>query len=235
MSAFIDVPAPDFESSVTFWVSATGWAPSVRRGGNGEFLSLVPPDADDHLRMQRVDDRPPRVHLDLHVADPRVAADRAVTLGAVEVSDHGYVVMRSPGGLSFCLVTHPASQVAAAATWPGGSRSRIDQVCLDIPRATFDREAGFWRSMLGWSLVGSARPEFERLGRPDGQPLHVLLQRVGSDVPVRAHLDIACSSRERELLRHVGLGARVVAERDAWTVMTDPAGMTYCLTDRLPD
>jgi hypothetical protein len=234
MSAFIDVPAPDFEPSVTFCSAVSGYSPSARRGADEEFLTLVPPTGDDHLRMQRVGDGSPRIHLDLHVPDPRVSADRALALGAVEVADHGYVVMRSPGGLTYCFVSHPAALAAPPAAWPGGSRSIIDQVCLDIPRPVFDDEAAFWQSLLGWPPVGSSYAEFERLARPEGQALRVLLQRVGGDGPVRAHLDLACSSRERELLRHVGLGAHVVADREAWTVMSDPTGMAYCLTDRAP-
>lgn len=235
MSAFIDVPAPDFETSVSFWSAVSGSSPSARRGADEEFLTLVPPVGDDHLRMQRVGDASPRIHFDLHVPDPRAAADTAVSLGAVEVVDDGYVVMRSPGGLTFCFVSHPAASPAPPASWPGGGRSIIDQVCLDIPRAIFDAEASFWESVLEWPQTGSSYAEFERLVRPDGQALRVLLQRVGSDGPVRAHLDLACSMRERELLRHVGLGARVVDDRDVWTVMADPAGMAYCLTDRSPD
>ena len=235
MSAFIDVPAPDFEASVWFWSAVSGYAPSARRGDDEEFLTLVPPVGDDHLRMQRVGDAAPRIHLDVHVPDPRSAADSGLALGAVEVADHGYVVMRSPGGLTFCFVAHPATSPAPPASWPGSGRSIIDQVCLDIPRGNFDAEASFWQSLLEWSRAGSSYAEFERLVRPDGQALRVLLQRVGGDGPVRAHLDLACSMRERELLRHVGLGARVVDDRDAWTVMADPAGMAYCLTDRSPD
>jgi hypothetical protein len=234
MSAFIDVPAPDFESSVTFWSAVSGYSPSARRGPAEEFLSLVPPSGDDHLRMQRVGDASPRIHLDLHVPQPRAAADRARLLGASEIVDDGYVVMRSPGSLVFCFVRHPAAVAAAPATWPDGSRSTIDQVCLDIPRSSFDAEAAFWQSLLGWPATGSSYAEFERLVRPEGQALRVLLQRVGDEGLVRAHLDLACSSRERELLRHVGLGAHVLADHDAWTVMADPAGMAYCLTDRSP-
>lgn len=235
MSAFIDVPASGFESSVRFWSAVSGCSPSARRGAEQEFLTLVPPVGDDHLRMQRVGDASPRIHLDLHVVDPRAAADLALEVGAIEVADHGYVIMHSPGGLTFCFVSHPASDVAPAATWPDGSRSIIDQVTLDIPRVIFDDESAFWQSLLGWSPVRSPYAEFERLARPDDQALRVLLQRVGDEGPVRAHLDLACSSRERELLRHVGLGARVVADHDAWSVLSDPAGMTYCLTDRPPD
>lgn len=235
MSAFIDVPAPDFESSASFWSAVSGYSPSARRGAEEEFLTLVPPAGDDHLRMQRVGDPSPRIHLDLHVPDPRSSADRAIVLGAVEVADHNYVVMRLPGGLTFCFVSHPASEVASPRRWPDGSRSIIDQVCLDIPRSSFDAEAAFWQALLDWAPTGSTYAEFERLVRPDDQALRILLQRVGDDGPVRVHLDLACSSRERELLRHVGLGAHVVADDPAWTVMRDPAGMAYCLTDRAPD
>ena len=34
--------------------------------------------------------------------------------------------------------------------------------------------------------------------------------------------------------RHVTLGASLVREHPWWTVLTDPAGMAYCLTDRHP-
>lgn len=235
MSAFIDVPAPDFESSVSFWSAVSGCSPSTRRGSEQEFLTLVPPTGDDHLRMQRVGDGSPRIHLDLHVSDPRACADRAVSLGADEIADHGHVVMRSPGGLTFCFVDHPAAHASPPTSWPDGSRSIVDQVCLDIPKSGSDSEARFWQELLQWPHTDSSYAEFERLVRPDDQALRVLLQRTDDDGQVRAHLDLACSSRERELQRHVGLGARVVSERDRWTVLEDPVGMTYCLTDRSPD
>lgn len=235
MSAFLDVPATDFERSVTFWSAVTGYTPSSRRGTDSEFLTLVPPAGDDHLRMQRVGDGPPRIHLDLHVDEPRAAADLAVSLAASEVSDDGYVVMRSPGGLTFCFVSHPAAEAALPASWPAGSHSIVDQVCLDIPGAIFDDEAAFWQQLLGWPMTGSAYAEFERLVRPDDQALRVLLQRVADDGPVRAHLDLASSPRAVELDRHLGLGARVRGQGDRWTVLEDPSGMAYCLTDRAPE
>ncbi|PUA82314.1 VOC family protein [Nocardioides currus] len=238
LTAFLDVPPPHFEPAVDFWSAVSGWTPSARRGDDEEFLTLTPAEGDPHLKMQRVGDGAPRLHLDVHVPDPRAEADRAIGLGAVEVADQradqGYVVLRSPGGLTFCLVNHPAGTAAPAASWPGGSRSAIDQVCLDIPRETFEDEAGFWQSLLGWPRSGASLPEFDRLVRPDDQALRILMQRTGDDGPVRAHLDLACSQRDREILRHVGLGAHVVSEHSFWTVLEDPAGMHYCLTDRPP-
>ncbi len=104
-----------------------------------------------------------------------------------------------------------------------------------MPRSTYDVETGFWQELLGWDRAGSSYREFERLVRPDGQALRVLLQRLDDeDGPTRAHLDVACSSRDREVVRHASLGARVVDERDTWTVLADPSGLRYCLTDRPP-
>ncbi|KRF36830.1 VOC family protein [Nocardioides sp. Soil805] len=235
LSAFIDAPEESFEETVAFWAAVTGWAPSVRRGVHDEFLTLAPGDADDHLRMQRLASGEARIHLDVHVRDPRAAADRAVGLGAVELADDGYVVLESPGGLTFCLVTHPSSRPAPPSRWPDLSTSLVDQVCLDVPAAAYDAETGFWQELLGWQRVGSSFREFERLARPDGQALRLLLQRLDDEGgPTRAHLDLACSSRDREVVRHASLGARLVDDRESWTVMADPAGLAYCLTDRPP-
>lgn len=236
LSAFIDVPADPFEETVAFWAAVTGWSPSARRGADGEFLTLEPAgDADDHVRMQRLASGEARIHLDVHVPDPRAEADRALSLGATEVVDQGYVVLESPGGLTFCLVTHPASRPAPPSRWPDLSTSLVDQGCLDVPRSTYDVETGFWQELLGWDRAGSSYREFERLVRPDRQALRILLQRLDDeDGPTRAHLDVACSSRDREVVRHASLGARVVDERDAWTVLVDPSGLRYCLTDRPP-
>lgn len=236
ISAFLDLAPDAFERGREFWRQVTGYALSPARGEHDEFATLVPPAGDDHLRLQRLSSGRSRIHLDLHVASPRGAADRAASLGAREVADVGYVVMCSPGGLPFCFVGHPASEPAPAAEWPGGHRSAVDQVCVDIPGERFDREADFWREVTGRQLVPSpGYPEFRRLLRPDGQALHLLLQRLGEPLgDTRAHLDLATTDRAAETARHVDLGAAVVARHADWTVLTDPVGSTYCITTREP-
>ncbi len=92
----------------------------------------------------------------MHVTDPRAEADRAVALGATEVMDQGYVVLESPGGLTFCLVTHPAARPAPPSRWPDLSRSLVDQVCLDVPASSYAEETGFWQDLLGWQRTGSS-------------------------------------------------------------------------------
>lgn len=234
LTAFIDLPARSFDPAVRFWSDVTGYAVSPPRGDHGEFATLEPPDADAHLKVQRLADGGPRIHLDVHVPDPRAAARQAETLGAEVVADHGYVVVRSPGGLTACFVSHPASTVARPAEWPDG-RSMVDQVCLDVPASSHARECDFWASVLGHECVPSPTHEqFSRITVP-GQPLRVLVQRL--DEPwgeARAHLDVACDDRAGEVRRHASLGATLEAERQHWTVLRDPAGSAYCITDRSP-
>lgn len=235
ISAFIDLPADRHDAALEFWRAVTGYEVSEPRGEHGEFVTLLPPGADSHLRVQRVGDPEPRIHLDLHDVDPRALADRAVALGAHEVVDIGYVVVTSPAGLTFCCVSQPASRPAAPVDWADGGRSIVDQVCIDVPRASYDVEADFWQSLLGWERVGSGRREFERLVRPHGQTVRVLLQRLEErDGPARAHLDLGCEGREAETRRHVRLGATVSSVEEWWTVLRDPAGAAYCITDRTP-
>jgi Glyoxalase-like domain len=236
VTAFLDLPVTTHDPAVGFWREVTGYDLSAPRGDHREFATLEPPDGDAFLKVQRVLDGPGGIHLDLHSASARGLASLAVSLGAVEIADHGYVVLRSPGGLVFCCVEHPASRRPAPATWPDGSRSLVDQVCLDIPPAAFEEECAFWASLTGWSLHASpVRREFAVLARPAGQPLRFLLQRLDqSSTPVRAHLDLASDDRVAEVHRHALLGATVLADEEHWTVLRDVAGAAYCVTDRDP-
>ena len=235
VSAFLDLPAATFDRATSFWAQVTGSRLSEPRGEHREFATLVPPDGDDYLRVQRVQDGPGGIHLDLHVRDPRAAADAAATLGAEEVADRGYVVMRSPGGFTFCLVTHPASVRPKPVGHDDGTTSLVDQVCLDIPSGWYDEECAFWAALTGWEHHDVPGPEFTRLRVPAEQPLRFLLQRLReTSGRVRAHLDLAADDRAGEVRRHVGLGAALDAEGRGWTVLRDPAGAPYCVTDRDP-
>ncbi|MDT9592595.1 VOC family protein [Nocardioides zeae] len=237
VTAFVDVAEEHWDRVPAFWAAVAGQRLGPSRGEAGEFASLEPLRGHPHLKVQRVPSTS-RVHLDLHVPDPHRAAARAEQLGArVEHrSEHGFVVMRSPGGLTFCFVAHPACLRAPAATWPDGSVSAVDQVCIDAPARLHAAEAGFWAALTGWapqaSSVGSA---FSSLRRPEGQAVRLLLQQVEDDrSEVSAHLDVACSDRRAEAARHEALGAVLVAEHDRWTVLRAPDGAAYCLTDRDP-
>ncbi|WP_134764851.1 VOC family protein [Nocardioides sp. 1609] len=239
LTAFLDLAADDFERGVVFWAGVTGHEVSPSRGLHDEFATLVAADGDDHLRVQCLRAGRSGVHLDLHVTDPWTAAQRAVRLGASVVADRGHVVLESPAGLTFCLVPEPAPARlvrSAPASWPGG-RSQVDQVCLDVGPAAYDVECAFWQELTGFDPTPVDEPEFRRLDGA-GMPLRLLLQRLDEERAPGIHLDLAADDRAAEVARHLALGA-VPAPAPAgpdrgFTVLVDPAGSSYCITDRTP-
>lgn len=233
VSAFLDLAPADHQAGLDFWAAVSGSSASAARGASGEFATLVPRAGDAHLRVQRLERGPSGVHLDLHVADARAATDRAVGLGAAELADHGYVVLRSPAGLWWCFVTEQLSRPSPPAVWPGG-RSAVDQVCLDIGPSAYDAELAFWQALTGFSRTPTVPPdgEFRRLDGPGA--VRLLLQRLDDDRAPGYHLDLSADDRAAETARHVALGATVVGVHDEWTVLSDPAGSAYCVTDRRP-
>ena len=48
----------------------------------------------------------------------------------------------------------------------------------------------------------------------------------------RVHLDLASDDRAAEVARLSSLGARVLAEYEHWTTMTDPDGNEFCVSSR---
>lgn len=235
VTVFLDLAEPDHERTQRFWSAVTGYAVSPVRGDAGEFTTLVPPDGDDILRVQRLARGRSRLHLDLHVPDPHAAADRAGLLGAHVVThdERGFVVLASPAGITCCLVTHPAGARPAPARW-GAHTSLVDQVCLDVAPSAYDAEVAFWEALTGFAASATRLPELRRVVGPATQPFRFLLQRLGEERPAGAHLDLAATDRAAEVERHVGLGAHVETVRPSWTVLRDPAGLAYCVTDRDP-
>ncbi|MCL2585447.1 MAG: hypothetical protein FWE35_23655 [Streptosporangiales bacterium] len=216
LTIFLDFPPGDFERGVAFWQQVTGSGLSERRGPDGEFATLLPPDGDPYLRVQRVQDGPGGCHLDLHVDQPLDdAAAEAVALGGtVRYREAGEVIIvESPGGFAFCFVS-----------WNGEKRvpgpvaaSRVSQFCLDIPPDGFDRERGFWAKLLG---------------EPSGMPAGLIFQRRDQPAPgdrVTGHVDIGCGDQPGTVARHEAAGARVREKHSTWTVMADPVKRPYCL------
>jgi hypothetical protein len=60
MTIFLDFPGDAFEAGTEFWRSAAGCGLSPFRGETGEFATLLPPDGDAYLRVQRIVDGPGR-------------------------------------------------------------------------------------------------------------------------------------------------------------------------------
>jgi hypothetical protein len=238
--AFVDLPAPLVAAGLDFWTAVTGWPPGRPWPDHPEFHSIEPPGGDPYLHVQRIDGAP-RVHLDLVVPAGVTVDDewaRHVELGAVAGDRHRWwQVMTSPGGLVYCLVAERHRTRPGPVAWPGGWRSRVVQVCIDIPDARFDAERDFWRSATGWPDETVRSPEFARLAPPATSPMAFLLQRLGPDAggPVRMHLDVGTDDRAAEVVRVCAAGAELVDDTHRWVVLRDPAGLPFCITPRPPD
>jgi hypothetical protein len=233
--AFIDRPAALIGPVLDFWSTVTQTRVSARRGERGEFATLLADGTDASLKVQAVGDDG-GTHLDLAVDDVAVALRTARDLGATVTTDHGHwYVMRSPAGIVFCLVPwHGEAVRPEPVDHPRGGRSRLDQVCLDIPAPAHGGELAFWRALTGWRYRRGTLPEFDVLTPPPSLPLRFLVQLLGDDRPATAHLDLACSDVDSLSEWHVACGGAVVDRRPLWTVMRDPAGALYCLTGRTP-
>ena len=116
----------------------------------------------------------------------------------------------------------------------GGRTSYVDQVCLDIPPSRYDDELAFWADR---HRVAAARPSPGSTSSP-------------ADAGPRSSRSSCCcsgstTSRARSPPTSTGprpttrpswprtrrAGAEVQARFERWTVMRDPAGLTYCVTD----
>lgn len=238
-TVFVDRPAGSFDEARAFWAEVTGTTVSSSRGERDEFSTFLPSEGDAHFRAQRVDAGPGGSHIDLHVDDVRASADRTIALGATEIADlDGVVVLRSPGGLTFCVVRHHGESSRSAPFGGAGERTIVDQACIDIAPDRFDVECDFWAATTGWTLESGRESEFNVLVRPQGMPLRFLLQRRGErdrGLDAGCHLDLACDDVEASTRTHRALGGELVERFSWWTVMADPSGVRYCLTSRSPD
>lgn len=238
MHAFIDIGADAVETTCGFWSAVTGWPIGAPWPEHPEFHSLEPSAGSAYLHVQRIEG-PPRVHLDVMSDD--VDTDRAahVAAGATAVERYPWwQVMMSPGGLPYCLVTERHSRTRPPAhRWSQGHRSRLAQLCVDIPEDSFDDEVAFWRSVTGWPSESVTRPEYHRLRPPAASPVFFLLQRLGPEErgPVRLHLDLGTDDVAAEIDRVRALGAEPQDATHPWAVFTDPARLPFCVTPRPPE
>ncbi|HVT71392.1 MAG TPA: hypothetical protein VHF26_26845 [Trebonia sp.] len=54
LTVFLDFPASGFDQGTAFWREVTGSGLSSFRGPGGEFATLLSPDGDPYLRVQRL-------------------------------------------------------------------------------------------------------------------------------------------------------------------------------------
>ena len=115
--------------------------------------------------------------------------------------------------------------------------ARIAMVTLDV--AEVKPSVDFWSALLGWEVAAST-DDYAMLTGPDGSPA-LGLGRVDDHQPPswpddgrkQVHLDLAVDDIEAMAERAVELGATLADPQpgETWTVVIDPAGHPFCLTD----
>jgi predicted enzyme related to lactoylglutathione lyase len=108
-------------------------------------------------------------------------------------------------------------------------RSRIGLVLIDHPEDRWDEGLRFWAGVQGVTPTGEdeGMPEYRSLGSLGSVALES--QRTGAGTPPRLHLDIESDDVAAEVARVVALGARVLEARKEYTILTDPAGLVFCV------
>ncbi|MGH3498735.1 MAG: VOC family protein [Nocardioidaceae bacterium] len=233
MHVFVDVPTEVGAETRAFWSGVSGWPVGSAVPGHPEFRSLDAQEGSDYVHIQEVGG-PPRVHVDLVVEDLDAGRMAMLELGAQPGPRHEHwQVMTSPHGQPFCLCREPGPTTRPPALrWPSGHRSRLVQVCLDVPDQVYDAELAFWQSATGWRPRSSVRrPEFTHLLPGPACPVQLLVQRLGpDDGATRAHLDLGTDDVAAEVDRLVALGAVHRHDGDGWVVLEDVAGLPFCVT-----
>lgn len=236
----LDVPADAAQRQGEFWERVLGWPLGDSWPGHPEFRTFEPPAGEGYVHLQVVD-APPRVHLDFDVRDLDGEATRLSSLGAsVGPRRPEWQVLESPAGLPICLVAHDSVRSRPAAVrWPGGHRSRLVQVCVDVPDDAVPAEEAFWSAATGWRQTRPVGEEFPaRFHRPESGSVQLLLQRLSADDQgrrTRAHVDLGSDDVPAEVRRLTELGAEHIAVGDGWEVLRDPVGLPFCVTGNAPD
>ena len=105
-------------------------------------------------------------------------------------------------------------------------RSHLCTIVIDVPSADHAATAAFWGAVTGQEQRQLSFPEFHGARLHDS--LTLLVQQLGDGGP-RVHVDIHTDDVRAEIARLEALGATVVETRADWTVMSDPAGLPFCV------
>jgi predicted enzyme related to lactoylglutathione lyase len=110
----IDVPPAEHEREVAFWGGAVGQ--EFTQGSHYPEYHWADLRGEEFgLLIQRLEEGPGRLHLDIHTDDLDAEVARLEALGAERVAKvHGWWILRDPAGLLFCVVPEPPGSLTDA-------------------------------------------------------------------------------------------------------------------------
>jgi hypothetical protein len=107
-------------------------------------------------------------------------------------------------------------------------RILLRTVVVDVPSDAHDRTRDFWTiALAAQARRGRRYPEYHVLEHPAAIGT-VMVQDVGT-AAARVHLDIESDDIEAEVTRLIAAGARLVERHGEWVVLSDPAGLLFCV------
>jgi predicted enzyme related to lactoylglutathione lyase len=226
--------AADIDALASFYTALTGWQEVDHqsdwitiRADDGQQVSFQL--APDHVPPQWPgQEHPQQFHLDLFVADPEVAATRAVELGATQLAAAPtFVTLADPAGHPFDLCRGEVAESTDVGLY---------SVAIDVPAGAAEKVAQFYGDLLGMSISYNG-PEGAML---DGEGRHLMFQHVQDEYnpprwpdpahPQQAHLDISVDDLDAGQERVLELGATSLnAGGSTFRVFADPVGHPFCL------
>ncbi len=115
-SVIIDFDAESFEEGARFWSAALGRERMTRSERYESLRGRVGGEGGLYVGLQRGMDDPQKFHLDIEADDVEDEVSRLQGLGAeVKARIRSHVVMRAPGGHTFCVIPATRSDFAANA------------------------------------------------------------------------------------------------------------------------
>ena len=109
--------------------------------------------------------------------------------------------------------------------------SRLFKIVIDVPQEVHGQELVFWQGATGQEMIQARKyPEYHGTV-VHGQEIGLLIQRIGGGQS-RMHVDIHTDDLEAEIARLEALGAKREFKAHEWWVMSDPAGLLFCV---IPD
>jgi hypothetical protein len=107
-------------------------------------------------------------------------------------------------------------------------RILLRTIVVDAPSDVHDRTRDFWTTALAADARrGVKYPEYHVLEHPAATG-PVMVQDIGTTA-ARFHLDIETDDVEAEVARLLAAGAAEVERHDEWVVLSDPAGLLFCV------
>jgi catechol 2,3-dioxygenase-like lactoylglutathione lyase family enzyme len=118
-TVIIDFPDEDFETGAGFWSAALGRERVTRNERYEALRGRLGGVGGPYLGLQRGMDDPQKFHIDIETDDVEAEVKRLEELGArVKQRIRNHVVMRAPGGHTFCVIPNTRGDFDEnATTW----------------------------------------------------------------------------------------------------------------------